>query len=132
MGADNPEYANNSQRCRREAEIMEVHCQYLYADRGLLAKSIQCESGLLFGNRDESMPMCADEEYVLNLPQVIGSWVAERQMEEVLAAMKIARVPAGPILSTAQIVAEEQYQQRGMFHRARPPSGEQGLTMSRA
>lgn len=42
-----------------------------------------------------------------------------------MGAMKGARVPAGPILSTAQIVAEEQYQQRDMFHRARPPSGEQ-------
>lgn len=39
--------------------------------------------------------------------------------------MKVARVPAGPILSTAEIVAEEQYQQRGMFHTACPPSGVQ-------
>ena len=38
--------------------------------------------------------------------------------------MKTARVPAGPILSTADIVAEEQYQQRGMFQRTKPPSGE--------
>ena len=55
---------------------------------------------------------------------MIGSWVAARKLEEVLEAMKAARVPAGPILSTAEIVAEEQYQQRGMFHTARPPSGE--------
>ena len=40
--------------------------------------------------------------------------------------MKTARVPAGPILSTADIVADEQYQQRGMFHQARPPSGGAG------
>jgi crotonobetainyl-CoA:carnitine CoA-transferase CaiB-like acyl-CoA transferase len=56
--------------------------------------------------------------------QVIGSWIAQLSLEEVLGAMKTARVPAGPILSTADIVAEEQYQQRGMFHQARPPSGE--------
>ncbi len=37
--------------------------------------------------------------------------------------MKTARVPAGPILSTADIVAEEQYQRRGMFQRTKPPSG---------
>ena len=56
--------------------------------------------------------------------QVIGSWIAQNSLEEVVGAMKTARVPAGPILSTADIVAEEQYQQRGMFHTTRPPSGE--------
>lgn len=30
MSADNPEYANNSQRCLREAEIMEVHFQHFF------------------------------------------------------------------------------------------------------
>ena len=50
--------------------------------------------------------------------------MAERGLLEVLEVMKAARVPAGPILSTAEIVAEPQYQQRGMFHTARPPSGE--------
>jgi len=55
---------------------------------------------------------------------VIGTWIAAHSLEDVLAAMKTARVPAGPILSTADIVAEEQYQQRGMFQRTTPPSGE--------
>ena len=55
--------------------------------------------------------------------QVIGNWIAEHALEEVLGAMKTARVPAGPILSTADIVAEEQYKERGMFQRAQPPSG---------
>lgn len=57
--------------------------------------------------------------------QVIGSWVAERSMDEVLAAMKEASVPSGPILSIADIFQEEQYQARNMFHVARPPSGVQ-------
>ncbi len=30
----------------------------------------------------------------------------------------------GPILSTADIMKEEQYKARGMFHEAKPPSGD--------
>lgn len=56
--------------------------------------------------------------------QVIGTWIAAHSLDEVLTVMKTARVPAGPILSTGDIFAEEQYQQRGMFQQARPPSGE--------
>lgn len=75
--------------------------------------------------------------------QVLGDWVAERTLDEVLAAMAEARVPsgarhcsclssphkrslthllpsvcwcAGPILSTGDIMNEEQYHARGMFH----------------
>ena len=44
-------------------------------------------------------------------------------MDEVLAAMKEASVPCGPILSSADIYAEEQYQARNMFHTVQPPSG---------
>lgn len=44
-------------------------------------------------------------------------------MDEVLAAMKEASVPCGPILSTADIYAEEQYRARNMFHTVKPPSG---------
>lgn len=39
--------------------------------------------------------------------------------------MKKARVPSGPILSTADIMAEPQYQQRGMFQTAAPPGSTQ-------
>lgn len=47
-------------------------------------------------------------------------------MEEVLAALSAARVPSGPILSVEDIVNEEQYNARGMFHRARAaPDGEE-------
>ena len=44
-------------------------------------------------------------------------------MEEVLAAMQAAHVPSGPILSTADILQEEQYRSRNMFHVTKPPSG---------
>lgn len=39
------------------------------------------------------------------------------------ARLPSLQVPAGPILSTADIVAEPQYQQRGMIQHAAPPSG---------
>ena len=55
--------------------------------------------------------------------QVIGDWVAARTLDEVLAAMKEARVPSGPILSSEDIYHEAQFRERGMFHRARPPDG---------
>lgn len=50
--------------------------------------------------------------------------MAGRSSKEVLAAMAEARVPAGPILSTADIMAEPQYRERGMFQKATPPGGE--------
>ena len=53
--------------------------------------------------------------------QVIAKWVAENDSEHILRVLKEARVPAGPILSIADIAKEEQYQQRGMFERVTPP-----------
>lgn len=44
-------------------------------------------------------------------------------MHEALSLLSDARVPAGPILSIADIMAERQYAERGMFQKARPPSG---------
>ena len=40
-------------------------------------------------------------------------------LEEVLAAMKAARVPAGPILSTMDLLEEPQFVQRRVAGRAR-------------
>ena len=55
--------------------------------------------------------------------QVIGDWVATRTLDDVLQAMKEARVPSGPILSAADIYAEQQFRERNMFHVAEPPDG---------
>ena len=52
----------------------------------------------------------------------IAAWCAARPLGGVLEAMRAARVPAGPILSTADILREPQYAARGMFERARPPA----------
>lgn len=46
-----------------------------------------------------------------------------------MAVLNEARVPAGPILSTEDIANEAQYQARGMFHKAVPPSGGEEVTM---
>lgn len=55
------------------------------------------------------------------ITQVIAKWVAENDSEHILRVLKDARVPAGPILSIADIAKEEQYQQRGMFETVTPP-----------
>lgn len=59
----------------------------------------------------------------------IEAWVAKHTLDEVMAAMNKARVPAGPILSTAAIMEEEQYKARDMFHKAAPPSGGEEVVM---
>ena len=51
---------------------------------------------------------------------VITPWVAARPLEEVLAAMAAARVPAGPILRPRDLVEDEQFKARGMLQRADP------------
>ncbi|GMH40063.1 hypothetical protein BSKO_07967 [Bryopsis sp. KO-2023] len=83
MTAENPKFANNTQRCANEGEIMDA----------------------------------------------ISKWSASNDLEFVVEAMKEARVPAGPILSTKDIMHEEQYIQRGMFQKARPPSGTREITI---
>ncbi|EFJ45933.1 hypothetical protein VOLCADRAFT_93656 [Volvox carteri f. nagariensis] len=59
----------------------------------------------------------------------IEQWAEKHTLEEVMAAMTKARVPAGPILSPAAIMAEPQFQARGMIHSASPPSGGDPVTM---
>jgi hypothetical protein len=46
----------------------------------------------------------------------------QHTLDEVLAAMKAARVPAGPILSTMDLLEEPQFIERGMFETAAPPA----------
>ena len=58
----------------------------------------------------------ADEIY-----GVIGEWVAARTLAEVVAAMREARVPAGPILRAQDLLKDEQFLARKMFEKASPP-----------
>ncbi|KAK9861238.1 hypothetical protein WJX84_004941, partial [Apatococcus fuscideae] len=66
---------------------------------------------------------CAAQDEIY---KVIDEWVESKTLDEVLAAMKEARVPSGPILSPGDIYKEEQFQQRNMFHTAQPPGDESG------
>ena len=58
----------------------------------------------------------ADEIY-----GVIGDWVRSRTLDEVVAAMREARVPAGPIVRARDLLSDEQFVARGMFEKASPP-----------
>jgi formyl-CoA transferase len=52
---------------------------------------------------------------VQELDEVIGAWTAQRPVEEVLAALAEASVPAGRIYTVADIAADPHYQARGML-----------------
>lgn len=49
------------------------------------------------------------------IDQAIAAWTAGRSMEEVMAAMLAAGVPAGPIYDAADITRDAQYHARGML-----------------
>ncbi len=53
----------------------------------------------------------------------IAAWVAARPADAAVAAMDAARVPAGRILSIADIAADAQYAARGMLERVAAPGG---------
>lgn len=49
------------------------------------------------------------------LDQIVGSWVASLNLQEAQAMLDEAGVPAGPVMSIADIAADQQYQARGML-----------------
>lgn len=49
------------------------------------------------------------------IDQAIADWTSLRSVEEVLAAMEAARVPAGPINSVADMMNDPHFQARGLF-----------------
>lgn len=51
------------------------------------------------------------------LDRIIGAWVAARTQAEAQAALDEAGVPAGPVMSIADIAADPQFQARGMIAR---------------
>jgi formyl-CoA transferase len=52
---------------------------------------------------------------VAELDEVIGAWTAGRSVDEVLAALDSASVPAGRIYTVADIAADPHYHARGML-----------------
>jgi len=64
--------------------------------------------------------------------EIIGAitcWVREHTLQQVMDAMSAARVPAGPILSTAELMQEQQYIQRGVIEQAPVLSTGDNFTM---
>ena len=52
---------------------------------------------------------------VAEIDAAIGAWTAQRTVDEVLAALDAAAVPAGRIYTVADIAADPHYQARGML-----------------
>ena len=57
------------------------------------------------------------------LDQAISAWTSHHAIDEVLAALERAEVPAGRIYSVADIVADPHYQARDMLLQAQLPGG---------
>ena len=57
------------------------------------------------------------------LDAAIGDWAASRTVDEVLAALDAAHVPAGRIYTIADIAADPHYAARGMLQRLRMDDG---------
>ena len=60
---------------------------------------------------------------VAELDDVIGAWTAQRSVDEVMAALDGASVPAGRIYSVADIAADPHYQARDMLDQVRMDDG---------
>ena len=60
---------------------------------------------------------------VAGIDQAIGHWTAQRTVEQVLAALDKAGVPAGRIYTVADIAADPHYQARGMLDRVQMDDG---------
>jgi succinyl-CoA---D-citramalate CoA-transferase len=61
------------------------------------------------------------------LDQAIAGWTAHLDLEDVLARLHAAEVPAGPIFTIADIVRDAHYKARDMIEKARLGSGEEIL-----
>jgi len=60
---------------------------------------------------------------VAELDEVIGAWTADRTVDQVLAALDAAAVPAGRIYTIADIAADPHYRARGMLQEVRMDDG---------
>lgn len=62
---------------------------------------------------------------VAEIDAAIGAWAAQRSVDDVLAALDAAGVPAGRIYTVADIAADPHYQARGMIEQVRMDDGTQ-------
>jgi formyl-CoA transferase len=61
--------------------------------------------------------------HVAGIDDAIGQWTAKRNVDEVLAVLDAAGVPAGRIYTVADIAADAHYQARGMLQEVRMDDG---------
>ena len=61
--------------------------------------------------------------HVAKIDEAIGLWAAQRSVDEVLALLDKASVPAGRIYSVADIAADPHYQARGMLDQVQMDDG---------
>jgi formyl-CoA transferase len=61
--------------------------------------------------------------HVAGIDDAIGQWTAKRNVDEVLAVLDAAGVPAGRIYTVADIAADPHYQARGMLQEVRMDDG---------
>ena len=62
-------------------------------------------------------------KHVERIDVAIAQWTAQRDLEDVLAALNEARIPAGKIYDVADIAADPHYKARGMILDAQLPDG---------
>jgi benzylsuccinate CoA-transferase BbsF subunit len=63
------------------------------------------------------------------LDELIGGWTAERGVEEVVATLQAAGVPAGPVLPPARLLEDPHLRARGLFVETEAPLGGRRLTI---
>ena len=63
--------------------------------------------------------------HIAAIDAAIGQWTAQRSVDEVLAALSDASVPAGRIYTVADIAADPHYQARGMLASVQMDDGSQ-------
>jgi crotonobetainyl-CoA:carnitine CoA-transferase CaiB-like acyl-CoA transferase len=63
------------------------------------------------------------------LDELIGGWTAELSVEEVVAALQDAGVPAGPVLPPAELLEDPHLRARGLFVQTDAPLGGRRLTI---
>lgn len=62
------------------------------------------------------------------LDEAIGAWCATREVDDVVAVLDAAGVPAGPIYTAEDLVADDQLRARGMIQHLDVSTGEETLT----
>ena len=67
-----------------------------------------------------------------SLDDAIGAWTAARPSAEALAALDDAGVPAGPIYTAEDVIADDQYAARNMIQRFDIDDGAGVLLMGQA